>query len=152
MEMPTAGPDHERLAVFAGRWEGEETVWPTPFGEGGPARGRFDNRMALGGFFLITNYEETKDGVVAYRGHGVYGYERKGAVYTMHWFDSMGGGYQHPARGTWEGDSLVFRNETPQGHARYVHAVDGDTYSFRLEISESGEIWNPMVEGTYQRA
>lgn len=151
MEMPTTGAEHERLAAFTGTWEGDETISPSPWGEGGPARGRFEYRMGLNGFFLISNYTEEKDGSVVYAGHGVYGYDAANGCYTMHWFDSMGGSYHEPAKGTWHGNSLVFRNATPRGHGRYTHTIGEGTYGFKLEVSKDGEAWSLMMEGSYER-
>lgn len=86
--------------------------------------------MGLDGFFLLTDYEEERGGQVAFRGHGVYGWDQREQCYTMHWFDSMGDGAPTLARGQWEG---------------------ADRYQFRLEHSSDGKEWRPMMEGTYTR-
>jgi hypothetical protein len=108
-------------------------------------------RMELGGFFLCSFYEEEVSGEPSYSGHGVYGYDPKEEKFTMHWFDSMGGSYNKPALGAWDGNSLSFQNATPQGHARYTHTIENDEYDFKIEVSEDGEAWTMFMSGTYRR-
>jgi hypothetical protein len=153
MDMPRSSAAHARLEAFVGSWEGKETLSPSPVSEGGTAHGRFVYRMDLDGFFLVSDYVEEKDGKTVYRGHGVYGYDPESDEYTMYWFDSMGGGgYEAPARGRWDEDRLVFRNETPAGFARYTHALAPDGgYRFKLETSPDGEAWSPVMQGNYAR-
>lgn len=72
MDMPGPGPDHGRLARFVGAWSGEERLSPSPWGPGGRASGRFEFRVGVDGMALLQDYEEEKDGRVAFRGHGVF--------------------------------------------------------------------------------
>lgn len=53
MEIPKPAPGHLRLETLAGLWEGEETMYPSPWlPEGGHATGRTRSRLALNGFAL----------------------------------------------------------------------------------------------------
>ena len=152
MEMPQPTAEHKSLARFVGTWKGEETLFPSPFHpEERSAIGHCELRMDVGDFFLISNYEEFVDGVSSYKGHGVYGYDPQAGHFTMHWFDSMGGSYEKPAVGGWDGDSLSFQNVTPQGHARYTHTLEGEGYVFKIEVSEDGEAWTLFMMGVYER-
>jgi hypothetical protein len=93
-------------------------------------------RMALGGFHLILDYREERDGRVNLEGHGVLGWDPRGKCYTMHWFDSMGVEHGAPAIGTWEGNVLSIAHETSHmGHSRQVYEIGRDEYRFRLESS-----------------
>jgi len=153
MDMPKPQEQHRKLQALAGSWSGEETIHPSPWDpKGGPAKGRIEARMELGGFFLITDYVEERGGQVGYRGHGVFGYDAAEKCYTMHWFDSMGSPCPAPARGVWEGDRLTFQQRSPMGHARYTYTLEGEgRYSFRIENSQDGERWTPMMDGRYTR-
>ena len=87
MTMPKVTEQHKKLAALAGKWEGEEKIYPSPWDpKGGSAVGRLEARMDLDGFFLITDYVEERGGQVHYRGHGVYGWDAGAGRYTMHWF------------------------------------------------------------------
>ena len=64
---------------------------PSPWDpKGGAALGRITGRMALNGFALIFDYEQERNGVVTFTGHGVYTYDPKEDLYTLSWFDCMG--------------------------------------------------------------
>jgi hypothetical protein len=152
MEMPKPTAEHQKLAAFAGSWVGEETLHPSPWApEKRQAIGRFENRMGVDGMFLVTDYEEEREGNIVFRGHGVYGWDTKRERYTMHWFDSMGSSPSETL-GVWEGNKLTFTNQSNHGHGRYVHEIrDADNYRFTMENSRDGKEWALMMEGTYTR-
>ena len=84
MEMPKPTEEHRRLEKLAGKWTGEEKIHPTPWDPvGGPATSTWEAHVACDGFWLVADYVETRNGQVGYRGHGVYGYDRKERAWTM---------------------------------------------------------------------
>jgi hypothetical protein len=153
MQMPTVQEEHRKLEKLAGKWKGEEKIHPSPWdAQGGTATARVESRVDLDGFAVLTDYVEERNGQVSYRGHGVFGYDAEQKMYTMHWFDSMGGGgYRLPALGKWEGNTLFFQNETPMGHSRYTYVFEGAGYTFRIDASQDGKQWTPFMEGRYTR-
>lgn len=154
MQMPQVQEQHKKFAQLAGKWKGEEKIHPSPWDPvGGTATARIEARIDLDGFFLVSDYVEERGGRVSYRGHGVYGWDPKESSYTMHWFDSMGGGgYTLPAKGQWTGNTLTFQHETPMGMARYVYNFEGEgRYTFKIENSQDGKEWKPFMEARYQR-
>ena len=154
MEMPRVNENHRKLEALVGSWTGEETIHPSPWDpNGGPAIGKREMRMDLDGFFLVTDYVETRDGKVSYRGHGVYGWDDKESCYTMYWFDSIGGGGPPvPARGTWEGDVLTFEEKTPFGYTRFVYNIGDGVHDLRIENSKDGVKWTTFMDGHYVRS
>lgn len=154
MDMPKPGPEHARYDALAGTWTGDEILHPSPWApERRSARGRFDMRKDLDGFYLVSDYFDERDGQVLYRGHGIYGYDPRAGRFTMCWFDSMGGGRPSLAEGAWDGDRLVFENESPMGRARYEYRVPStDRMTFRLSMSKDGASWTTFMEGSYTRA
>jgi hypothetical protein len=153
MQMPTPTTEHERLALLEGHWEGDERILPTPFDpEGGPARGEWTLRMALGGFCLIADYRQRRGGAVNFEGHGVYGWDTRGRCYTLHWFDSSGIEHGAPALGTWENDTLVLQYELTQfGFSRQIYTVAAGEYLLTLQNSRDGKEWSTFLEGRYRR-
>src|SRR4051794_16502855 len=119
MEMPKPQAEHTKLAQLAGTWEGEETLSASPWGPGGKAFGRYTMRSDLDGFFVIQDYVEERDGKVSFRGHGVFGFDSNAKQYTWYWVDSMGGPAD-PARGSWNGDTMIFTSKNPQNEGRYT--------------------------------
>jgi len=154
MEMPKPQDEHRKLKTLTGSWVGEETIYPSPWDpQGGPAKSKFQARADMDGFFVLADYVEERGGQVAYRGHGVYGYDPQTKAYTMHWFDSMGSGSPAPARGRWEGDRLSFEATSPMGQSRYSYRFESDDrYTFTIESSQDGgKTWNKMMDGRFTR-
>jgi hypothetical protein len=137
MEMPKPTEEHRRLEKLAGKWTGEEKIHPTPWDPvGGPATSTWEAHVACDGFWLVADYVETRNGQVGYRGHGVYGYDRKERAWTMSWFDSMTESVGEKAIGRWDGDRLVFANKSPMGQSRYTYEFQGpNKYRFQIESS-----------------
>jgi hypothetical protein len=67
MEMPRPGPEHQRLVRLAGTWQGEDVMHPSPF-DPRASKGtlRMTARLALGDLYLMTDWEQLKDGAVSF--------------------------------------------------------------------------------------
>jgi hypothetical protein len=152
MEMPRPTREHERLAVMAGTWAGEERVHPSPWDPvGGTAAARCAMRVALDGFVIVGDYEHSR-GESRFLGHAVFTWDAAERKYLMYWFDSMGFPPRAPARGAWGDEGLVLRDEHPMGHTRYTYRFDGtDRYTLRIETSLDGQKWTPFIEGSYHK-
>lgn len=151
--MPKPGPGHQKLHVFAGQWQGDEKMLPSPYGPGGNAVGKSTSRVDIDGFFVISDYVQEQAGNIAYRGHGVYGYDPQSDEYTWYWVDSMGMP-SSVSRGRWIGDTLTFESAHPGGGGgRYVYRWEGnDKHHFKIENTfDGGQTWNPFMEATYLR-
>lgn len=133
MDMPKPGPGHARLAAFIGSWEGEEQLQPSPWGPGGTAIGRGVYRSVTGGMAIVQDYEEEKDGAIVFSGHGVFTIDPANDDVLWWWFDSMGSPPEGPARGRWDGDTLILDKSTSRGDGRYRYRLSGDRYEFSIE-------------------
>lgn len=153
MEMPQPTEAHAKLERLAGEWTGEETMMPSPWApSGGTATSTTRSRMALGGFYLLVDYEQRVGEVVAFTGHGVYGYDPEAKKYTMHWFDCGSPTSEVPVYGTWEGDTLTFERASPTGGGRYVYRFpESGKYTFEMSSSKDGVRWQPVMEARYTR-
>jgi hypothetical protein len=152
-EMAKPSPEHQKLvAAMTGSWTSEETIHPSPWGPGGKRTGRSEARAACDGFFVVTDYEQSDGARVAYRGHGVYGFDAAKKRWSMHWFDSMGGVPAHLVWGNWEGPALTFETSGPQGSHRYVYEFRKDgSYVFSIRNSRDGKEWATFMEGKFTR-
>jgi hypothetical protein len=152
MEMPTPGAAHFKLEKLVGFWRGEERVYPSPWDpRGGDAVGRVRNRIALGGFVLIHDYEQERNGKTALVGLAVLRWDATAERYVLLWFDSMG---MPPTEfhGDLEGDVLTLVSQDPQGWIRAVWDFGEEgRYSYLMEASPDGERWEPLMEGEYLR-
>jgi hypothetical protein len=152
MDMLKPTEAHRQLQKLVGSWNGEERVSPSPWDpQGGPAKGRAQNRLALDGFVVVQDYEQERNGKISYRGHGVFSWDTIGQCYVMHWWDSMG----LPAnefRGNFEGNVLTLTSPDTQMQSRATWDLSKPgRYAFRMEVSQDGNHWYPFLEGNYIR-
>ena len=152
-QMPKPGPEHEKLHAMAGSWTSKETIHSSPWDpNGGPATGRSQSRVALDGFAVVTDYEQERNGKVAYRGHGVYGYDAARKQWFMQWNDNVTPTAATPVYGAFEGDVLTFQAEGPMGHSRYVYRFEkGGSYVFAIEASKDGVKWTTFMDGQFTK-
>ena len=138
--MPEIGPTHDRLAAFAGRWTGTEVLAPSPWSEGGNASATMSFATAAGGFALVQDYRSD----TGLTGHGVF--SAIGDEVLWHWFDSIGYPPEVPARGGFEGDTLILTRTSPRGTNRTTFTLHGD--ELRQSIEFDGRT---LAEATYTR-
>ena len=153
MEMPKVASEMIRLTeLFAGTWQGEETLHPSEWDPvGGPARGTWTVRAGVDGFCLLVDYDEERDGKVVYRGHGVHGWDNFEGGFFAFWFDNIGSMPKAAVRATLDGDRYTYTEVTPMGHSRFTYAWADGVFSFTIDRSKDGATWAPMHEGRYRR-
>jgi hypothetical protein len=152
MDMPKPSAGHRRLELLAGTWEGAETMYSSQWDpEGGTAAGRSENRMALGGFALIHDYEQKRDGATTFTGHGIFTFDPKQELYSLHWFDSMGSPPE-VFTGGFTGDVLTLGHGAPPFHVRLTWDMSNpDLMAAKMEMSKDGTTWKKMFEAEYRR-
>ena len=153
MEMPKPGEAHARLQTLVGRWHGGETLHPAPWDPaGGTATAVIENRVVLGGFAVVQEYQQTRHGAPNFSGHGLFWWDGVAGQHVMTWFDSMMG---VPAeyRGAFDGGVLRLVYALPHGGFSRCSfdCTSPGQYTFRLEMSPDGSAWAPALEGTYTR-
>ncbi|MCB9855848.1 MAG: DUF1579 family protein [Phycisphaerales bacterium] len=153
MEMPKPDANHARFHALVGEWEGQEKMYPSPWDpKGGESTSRLIAKMDLDGFFLVSHYEQIRGGAVTFQGHGVYGYDTHAKKHTMHWFDTMGGDPGAPAMGEWKDNTISFSHKHHYGQGRYTYTlIEDGVYTFKMEASQDGENWMPIMDATYRR-
>src|SRR5689334_18847851 len=148
MEMPTPTAEHKKLEKIAGQWQGEEQMHPSPWDpKGGTAIGRITSRIALGGFALINDYEQERDGKITFTGHGVFTYDSKEKLYTLTWFDCMG---VQPEifKGQFDGEILRLSHGGPGMHARLTYDLsEPGQLSMSMEMAQDGVNWTRLFDG-----
>jgi uncharacterized protein YodC (DUF2158 family) len=153
MSMPTPSDGHRQLSRLVGEWAGEETMHPSQWDPtGGVANGRNSNRLGLGGFAVLSDYEQERDGAITFTGHGVYTYSPESGQYTLHWFDCLGS----PPEvfiGGFDGDVLTLAHGGPGMHARMTSDLSEDRLmKAKMEMSQDGTEWRVLFEATYRRS
>jgi hypothetical protein len=152
MEMPTPTAEHRKLEEIAGQWEGEETMHPSPWDpKGGKAIGRIKSRIALGGFALINDYEQERDGKITFTGHGVFTYDTREKLYTLTWFDCMGVAPE-VFKGQFEGTILRLSHGGPGMHARITYDLSEPNHLLTsMEMAQDGVNWARLFDARLVR-
>lgn len=153
LAAPSPLPEHHKLSVFAGEWNGEEMVYPSRWTKGGPATSRVSARMDLNGFYLIQDARQVVDGKETFATHALFTYDREDRTYKLFWHDSLGYYPPSPASGGWAAKSLILVRGSLRGNARHVYeVVDDNTYNMKIQFSPDAEGWNDVLTGVYRRA
>lgn len=152
MNMPVPSAGHRLLEKLSGTWEGEETMYPSQWDpKGGTATGRNQHKLSLGGFALISDYEQERDGAITFAGHGVYTYAPNEDRYYLHWFDSIGSPPEVFVGG-FEGDVLTLAHGGPGMHARMTYDLSASgVMKGKMEMSPDGAAWKVLFDGVYRR-
>lgn len=152
MGMPKPSPGHLALERLAGSWVGEEIMHPSQWDpKGGVAIGRNCHKLALGGFALLVDYEQERDGAIAFTGHGVYTYDPKEDLYSLHWFDCMGSPPELFVGGL-DAGVMTLAHGGPGMHARMTYDFSSpDTMKGMMEMSPDGKDWKVLFEAVYKR-
>ena len=152
MNVPTPSGGHRLLEKLSGTWEGEESMHPSQWDpQGGVAIGRNRNRVTLGGFALVSDYEQERDGAITFTGHGVYTYSPGEDRFSLHWFDSMGTPPE-VFEGGFDGDVLTLAHGGPGMHARMTYDLSAaGTMKGMMEMSPDGATWKLLFEAGYRR-
>ena len=152
MDMPKPTADHKRLEKFAGIWKGTEKMHPSQWDpKGSEAQATTRSRVAVGGFAVAGDYEQRQGSTVTFEGHAVYTWDAQAKQVVLHWFDSMGGGVD-VFRGNWNGDKLELQCQNVMGHWRMTSDLSKPgVMTSRMEGSQDGKTWAPMMDGTYRR-
>ena len=153
MEMARPTEAHRALERLIGNWKGPETMHPSPWDPtGGAAEARMTIRAGAGGFVVVGDYEQVRDGAQTFCGHAVFRFDPAEDVYALHWFDGTGHA-PNVFRGGFEGDVLTLTCTRRQGQERLVYDLSEDgRLATRMELSGDGRSWNLLMDGSYQRA
>ena len=149
---PKPAPEHEKLGYFVGHWTMEGTVKDSPMGPGGKMQSRDHCEWFDGGFAVVCKGkgsgpagEMTNLGILAYSS------EEK--AYTYYGIDNSGMVQMTVPRGTHDGDTWTYTDESKMGgkmvKSRYViKEVSATSYTFHWDVQGNDGKWSTLVEGT----
>ncbi|MCG6948509.1 MAG: DUF1579 domain-containing protein [Acidobacteria bacterium] len=150
-EMPQPTAEHKALELWVGTWSGEGDLKPGIFGPGGPMSWNEECAWFEGSKFHVVCTSEGASPMGPVKGLGIVGYNSEREVYTHYGVDNNG--WSAYSEGTREGDTWTyFSKETMGGRTYHTRATmtltAPDTMKFTWEMSEDGENWVLLMEGT----
>lgn len=150
---PKPGPEHEKLAYFAGKWASEGDSKPSPYGPAGKFTFTQTCKWYEGKFALVCD-SDGKMMDLSVKGHSVMSWDPSEKTYT--YFETNTMGEVVFARGTVSGDTWTWTNESKVNgkpvRGRYIFkqaSADSGTYTF--EMGGPNEPMKVIMEGKQTR-
>jgi hypothetical protein len=148
-EAAKPGPQHARMAYFAGSWQFEGEAKDSPMGPGGKLTGADTCEWFAGGFQLICRGDATGPRGPAKTG-SVWAWDPSQNHYTYFGHSSMGDAFFVTGNvagnvWTWSADF-----PTPAGSVKMRATITEEppsAYAFKLEMSADGTSWMVVEEG-----
>ncbi len=155
-EKPKPGPEHKKLAYFVGKWTADGDTKPSPFMPGGKFTSRDTCEWFDGGFAVVCR-SEGKGPMGPTKALGILGYSAEEKAYTYYGVDNSPMNMATVPRGTVEGDTWVYNDESKMGgkvvKSRYTIKITSPTsYTFKWELVGEDGAWQTMMEGKTTKA
>lgn len=150
---PKPGPEHEKLAYFAGKWTSEGEMKPSAFGPGGKFTFTETCEWFAGKFALICTSEGTVTGMTI-KGTSVMSYDMGENSYV--YFETNSMGENAYSRGTVTGDTWTWTGESKM-HGTPVHSrftlkqLSPDSCSYKFEMASGSDPMAVIMEGKQTR-
>jgi Protein of unknown function (DUF1579) len=147
---PKPGPEHQKLGFFVGKWTGEGEMKPGPMGPGGKLTSS-DSCEWFEGKFAVVCHSEGKSPMGPMKSVGILGYSPEEKVYTYYGVDNSGMMAASVARGTLQGSTWTYNDESMMGGNKVktrvtIKELSPSAYSFVLEMQGPDGKWAPMME------
>jgi hypothetical protein len=136
------------LSFLVGTYAGPEQVHPSPWTETHEAHGEVTARQELGGMIVVQHQAQQRDGETTFEAVNVFQIDPSTGDTLLYSFDSVGYPPDPPARGRWEGETLVLDRATPRGTSRTTITNTPDGYAWTKAFRAPGaEDWSPVITG-----
>lgn len=150
-QAPKPGPEHQKLAMFAGKWTSTGDMKAGPMGPGGKMTSTTNCEWFQGGFYLVCRSDGTTPGGPM-QGLGILGYNTERKKYTYYGIDNSGMPAE-PAYASVTGDTWAWEGEGTMGgqlvKTRYtIKVVSPNEYTWKWEMSMAGQPFALVAEGT----
>ena len=159
LELAAPGPEHARLAKLVGTWDLDFKIATGPT-TSLTSRGVAENRMVLGGRFLISEAKST-EAIMGQmiEGMTIYGFDRRANTYTVLGLDNFGTYYvEAEGAATADAQNIVMpgieidpRTKKEEKYDMILRIVDADTYVTAVVFKLAGGVEAKAVEVTHRR-
>ncbi len=144
-QAPKPGPEHAKLGYFVGKWKAEGEAKPGPMGPGGKITSTDTCEWFEGGFSVICRSEGTTP-MGPTKNIGILGYSAEEKVYTYYGVDNSGMTMSSVPKGTKQGDTWSYTDESTMGGQKVksrvtIKEVSPKEYTFSMEFQGPDGKW-----------
>jgi hypothetical protein len=147
---PKPGPEHAKLGYFVGVWNADGEAKSGPMGPGGKITSKDKCEWFEGGFSVICHSKGTSP-MGPTKSIGIIGYNAEEKVYTYYGVDNSGMTMSTVPRGTLDGDTWHYTDESLMGGQKVktrvtIKEVSPTSYTFTMEAQGPDGKWMTMME------
>jgi hypothetical protein len=147
---PKPGPEHARLGYFVGLWTTEGEMKPGPMGPGGKITAS-DTCEWFEGRFSVVCRSEGKTPMGPSKSIGILAYSPEEKIYTYYGIDSSAMTMTSVPRGTVQGGTWTYTDESLMGGQKVksrvtIKELSPTAYTFTMEFQGPDGKWAPMME------
>jgi hypothetical protein len=155
-DAPKPGPEHKKLEYYTGKWTSESEVKTNPFMPPGKYTSKDDCGWFQGGFAVVC-HSEGGGPMGPMKSVGIMGYSSEDKTYTAYGIDSNGMVPTSVSKGSVQGDTWVYTDESKMGgklvKSRYtMKQLSPMSYTFKWEMQGEGGTWSTLMEGKSTKA
>jgi hypothetical protein len=153
---PKPGPEIQRLQYFLGNWSTDGEVKPGPMGPGGKFTQTSKCRWFEGRFAVVCD-TEGKFPTGPVKGMDLLGYSPDEKVYTYYGVDNSGMAMTTIPRGTVQGDTWVYNDESMMGGKMVktrvtIQELPPSAYTFKMDMQGPDGKWVTFLESKSTKA
>lgn len=147
---PKPGPEHKRLGYFVGTWRTEGKMEPSEMGPGGKVTS-VDKCTWFEGGFAVVCHSEGKSPMGPTKSIGILSYSHEEKVYTYTGVDSTGMTMTSVPRGTRQGDTWIYNDESTMGGKKVKSRVtlkelSPSEYTFKMDMQTPEGKWATVMQ------
>jgi len=147
---------HQRLGYFVGKWTNEGEMKPGPMGPGGKVSSIDTCEWFEGRFAVVCRYDG-KGPMGPMKGMGIISYSPEAKAYTYYAVDNSGMVMTTVPRGTVQGDTWTYQDESEMGGIKIksrvtLKEVSPTAYTFLMEFMSPDGKWTPLMESKLTKA
>ena len=150
------GPEHQRLGYFVGKWTSEGEMKASPMGPGGKVT-MTDTCEWFDGRFAVVCHSEGKTPMGPSKTIGIMSYSPEEKVYTYYAADNSGMTMASVPRGTVQGSTWSYTDESLMGGTKVksrvtIKEVSPTSYTFSMDMQGPDGKWAPLMESKSTKA
>ena len=150
--LPKPSPEMEKLSkLMVGDWTTDEKFEAGDFMPAGTGKGSETTRLGPGGLSLVSDYH-ARNVMGEVHGHGMIWWDPKEQVFRNLWCDNVApSGCELSGPGKWDGDNLVFQDETELMGRKITMKVTltdlkPDSHTFTVDVAgDNGQMQRAMT-------